>query len=109
MPASPTSVFTRKGDLPRENRVWGFFDDRPRFAYEIDPQALETHRVPEPNATKTASGIPLWLSRDPIGERGGLNLYGFVGNDGVNRWDLLGLKWPQSCEEVCKVGSCERL
>ena len=31
------------------------------------------------------------LSRDPIGERGGLNLYGFVGNDPVNRWDLLGL------------------
>ena len=31
-----------------------------------------------------------WLSRDPIGERGGMNLYGFVGNNGVNRWDLLG-------------------
>ncbi|MCC5789528.1 MAG: hypothetical protein JJT75_07830 [Opitutales bacterium] len=28
---------------------------------------------------------------DPIGERGGLNLYGFVGNDGVNAWDVLGL------------------
>jgi len=32
-----------------------------------------------------------WLSRDPIGERGGLNLYEFVGNDGVNQWDYLGL------------------
>jgi len=32
-----------------------------------------------------------WASRDPIGEYGGLNLYGFVGNDGVNRVDLLGL------------------
>ena len=31
-----------------------------------------------------------WPSRDPIGERGGVNLYGFVGNDGVNSWDLLG-------------------
>jgi RHS repeat-associated protein len=31
-----------------------------------------------------------WPSRDPIEERGGLNLYGFVGNDGVNRWDVLG-------------------
>ena len=31
-----------------------------------------------------------WPSRDPIEERGGINLYGFVGNDGVNRWDLLG-------------------
>jgi len=31
-----------------------------------------------------------WMSRDPIGERGGLNLYGFVGNDGVGSIDLLG-------------------
>jgi RHS repeat-associated protein len=31
-----------------------------------------------------------WKSRDPIEEEGGLNLYGFVGNDGVNRWDVLG-------------------
>ena len=32
-----------------------------------------------------------WPSRDPIGEIGGLNLYGFVGNDGVNQVDPLGL------------------
>ena len=32
-----------------------------------------------------------WLSRDPIEEEGGLNLYGFVGNDGVNGIDFLGL------------------
>ena len=32
-----------------------------------------------------------WPSRDPINERGGINLYGFVGNDGVNRLDYLGL------------------
>lgn len=32
-----------------------------------------------------------WLSRDPIGERGGLNLYGMVGNNPVNFWDYLGL------------------
>ena len=31
-----------------------------------------------------------WPSRDPIGERGGVNLYGFVGNDGVNQIDYLG-------------------
>jgi RHS repeat-associated protein len=31
-----------------------------------------------------------WPSRDPIEEQGGVNLYGFVGNDGVNAWDYLG-------------------
>ncbi|MCX6865295.1 MAG: hypothetical protein NTV46_03570 [Verrucomicrobia bacterium] len=31
-----------------------------------------------------------WPSRDPIGERGGMNLNGFVRNDAINVWDLLG-------------------
>ncbi|MEN3943017.1 RHS repeat-associated core domain-containing protein [Prosthecobacter sp. SYSU 5D2] len=31
-----------------------------------------------------------WISRDPIGERGGINLYGMVHNDPVNRVDVLG-------------------
>ncbi|MBB5352310.1 RHS repeat-associated protein [Haloferula luteola] len=31
-------------------------------------------------------------SRDPIEEEGGVNLYGFVGNDGMNRFDRLGLQ-----------------
>jgi len=33
-----------------------------------------------------------WPSRDPIEEAGGISLYGFVGNDGVNYYDLLGLE-----------------
>jgi RHS repeat-associated protein len=32
-----------------------------------------------------------WLNRDPIEEDGGLNLYGFCGNDGVNGVDAVGL------------------
>ena len=31
-----------------------------------------------------------WLSRDPIGEDGGENLYGFVNNNPIIYWDLLG-------------------
>jgi hypothetical protein len=38
-----------------------------------------------------------WLSKDPIGEAGGLNLYGMVGNDPVNVWDLLGQKSKCKC------------
>ncbi|MEI6674771.1 MAG: RHS repeat-associated core domain-containing protein, partial [Verrucomicrobiota bacterium] len=33
-----------------------------------------------------------WQSKDLIEESGGLNLYGFVGNDGVNKVDKFGLK-----------------
>ncbi|WP_157210793.1 RHS repeat-associated core domain-containing protein [Verrucomicrobium spinosum] len=32
-----------------------------------------------------------WISRDPLGEAGGFNLYGYCGNDPVNRWDYLGM------------------
>jgi RHS repeat-associated protein len=34
-----------------------------------------------------------WLSRDPIRESGGFNLYAYCGNDPVNRHDPLGLDW----------------
>lgn len=33
-----------------------------------------------------------WMSRDPIEEDGGLNVYAFVGNDPVNQVDPVGLK-----------------
>jgi hypothetical protein len=34
-----------------------------------------------------------WPSRDPIEEEGGVNLYGFVGNDGIGKVDVLGRKY----------------
>ena len=34
-----------------------------------------------------------WPSRDPIGERGGVNLYGFVRNNGIYVFDILGNEW----------------
>lgn len=33
-----------------------------------------------------------WLSRDPIGEKGGLNLYAFVMNQSISAFDILGLR-----------------
>jgi RHS repeat-associated protein len=62
-----------------------------------------------------------WPSRDPIGERGGINLYGFVENDSIVEFDVFGLwhggthkelthaslrraiemtpEWPENCTE----------
>jgi len=44
-----------------------------------------------------------WPSRDPIQEQGGVNLYGFVFNDGLNSSDRLGLhglEYPQGWWDV---------
>jgi len=38
-----------------------------------------------------SSELGRWVNRDPIGERGGINVYAFVGNNALNAWDLLGL------------------
>jgi len=40
---------------------------------------------------KKRKGVAHWLSRDPIGELGGINLYGYVGNMPMSRIDPLGL------------------
>lgn len=37
-----------------------------------------------------------WPSRDPIEEKGGINLFGMVRNDAVNTWDVLGLAYPRT-------------
>jgi RHS repeat-associated protein len=83
-------------ELGPKNRVGNFFGQ--------EAQSRRTNRLPaqQPRREnghvydKTASGMfyygyryydpptGRWLNRDPIEESGGLNLYGFVGNDAVN-------------------------
>lgn len=47
--------------------------------------ASESHAIYNPETGR-------WLSIDPIGENGGINLYGMTGNDLVNHIDVLGLQ-----------------
>ena len=83
-----------KSDLTAKNRVWGFFGESDLVSLESRPAARQLHRENYDAPRKSVSGIPFWPSRDPIEEAGGYNLYGFVGNDGVNSWDMLGLIEP---------------
>lgn len=47
---------------------------------------LAPYRAYDPNTAR-------WLSRDPIAEFGGLNLYAYVGNSAIGRVDQLGLEF----------------
>lgn len=47
-------------------------------------------------------GTGRWLNRDPIAERGGPTLYGFVGNDGINQEDHLGLMKYSEIRQIQK-------
>lgn len=40
-----------------------------------------------------------WMNQDPIGIRGGLNLYGFVENDPIDFYDPMGLSWQECLEK----------
>ena len=46
-----------------------------------------------------------WLSKDPISEAGGVNLYGFVNNEPISRYDIFGLLDPCQIIIVCGHGS----
>ena len=66
----------------------------------------------KPKQEKYACGarVALWLRRDPIEERGGLNLYGMVDKNSINHWDYLGLAKVSRNEDgssTIKVGKCE--
>ena len=80
-----------------KNRVWGFSRNGRDLPLENRLRCPELRRKSRPTPTILTPGIPQWPSRDPIEEDGGVNLYGFVANDGVNSLDFLGF-----CEgEVC--------
>src|SRR5690606_7189832 len=45
-----------------------------------------------------------WVNRDPIGEEGGINLYGFLSNGSPNRYDPKGDLWKAAACCLC-IGS----
>jgi RHS repeat-associated protein len=67
----------------------------PRYASSVP--ASEPEKSQFPGDRSAISGLRYYspslgrfLNQDPIEEQGGINLYAFVGNDGVNGWDYLG-------------------
>lgn len=104
--------------LPPKNRVGGFSTSTPDRARRSAPQTLEPHRENAPTPTTTASGVRFygfrfyspemgrWLNRDPIGERGGINLHRFVNNTPLNSYDPIG---ESSIGSGCSKSECHAM
>ena len=103
-PAAPSLDTPSRACAPERKRAPGFLARRhPNRTRQPGRKSLPSRRVARPTATKSAPGVRYygfryynpstgrWPSRDPIEEQGGVNLYGFVGNDPANSVDLLGL------------------
>ena len=96
-----------------------------RARYDYDPYGARTKLAGDLDSdfgftghyTHAASGLVLapfrgydpgtgrWLSRDPIGEEGGMNLYGYVSNNPVNLWDPLGMQDFLNAQGNAKSGT----
>jgi RHS repeat-associated protein len=75
-----------------KNRVWGFENipsGRPCVEFDL---TWETAIGSVQYTYRNASGRAEWLSRDPLGENGGLNLYGYVLNNPIWAIDPFGLE-----------------
>jgi RHS repeat-associated protein len=88
----------------RMTKISGDLDADFGFAGDLYHQAtnlnLTLFRAYDPNLGR-------WLNRDPLGERGGLNLYGYAGNNPICFVDPFGLVWynPASWAPIVAVGN----
>jgi len=88
---------------PQKTASWGT-EESPSGRFNNPPSPnQDCIRVPASGGYEVASGRAEWLSRDPIGEEGGLNLYGYVGNDPVNLTDPFGL-WAGVDDAIFAAG-----
>ena len=82
----------RAAMIPPQKTASGFFGPLPSGRSSAQPPSdQDCIRVAELCSYKPASGRAEWLSRDPIGEVGGFNIYVYAGNRSTGDRDAFGL------------------
>lgn len=89
-------------DLKRDYEATYGYSTADRRLLNVDSPALPGDGI-EYGYRHYSAKLGRWPSRDPIGEAGGINLYGFVGNDPVNRVD------PHGLQDTCFTRMLDRL
>ena len=92
---------------PRKNRVGVFGRRSAHRAPKNTPQVADSRRVASGRGYKPASGRACFLNQDPIAEQGGLNLYAFCGNNGVNKYDYMG-HGPRDGDDAAPTGGYDK-
>ncbi|MBT7065954.1 MAG: hypothetical protein HN919_06610 [Verrucomicrobia bacterium] len=84
-------------------------NDRPRPKVPPLPCTRSEAKPHTPESRLKLSGfryydpeLGRWVNRDPLGERGGTNIYASVGNNLIGTWDLLGLR--SGCQVIIWAG-----
>jgi RHS repeat-associated protein len=96
------ALFAFRERLKRLERLESMIVETSKREHVANPAAAQPPKSPKKQAFEGVvmyygyrfydSVTGRWPSRDPIGERGGVNLYGFVSNNGINALDYLGMK-----------------
>ena len=102
----PCRCVSKRATSPLKNRVRGFSAkpsgrkpscQRSRFTIATG-YSLRRYEI--------ASGRAEWISRDPIWERGGNNIYGFTSNRSINTYDIFGLEEAElTCDCEADIGN----
>ncbi len=103
-PRTPPNAPRARACAGRKTASGIFLRTRENRARKTCVKPLKPRQVAQAATTKSASGVCYygfryynpqtgrWLSKDPLAERGGVNLYGMIGNNAVNEVDYLGLQ-----------------
>jgi hypothetical protein len=86
-----------------KTRVGGFCRRRSGRLRARRPQVADPASGCRACAYETASGRGFWPNRDPLGEKGGVNLYGFVRNEAFTNVDFLGLALTPYTEDPTTI------